>query len=464
MVIIIGGGITGLAAAYELASRNVPFRLFEAGSRTGGLIHTEQVDGFTIDAGPDSILAQKPAGVGLCKELGLADQLIATTPPRTAFVLKEGRLHALPSPSVLGLPATWRGVAGYGLLPPLARARLAMEPWIRRGGQADESVGAFFRRRFGKATVGLVAEPLLGGIHAGSIDSLSLRSLFPRLVEAEATGSVLRAFRHAARPGLVSGNAGPGGSGLFRSLAGGMGALVTAIERRLPAGSIAYNAPAKTIQRDGHGGTGSNVWRVEGGDFSARGRAVVIAAPAYVAAQLLEPIDSRAAALCAAVPYVSTASIALAWPRDAIRHPLDGSGFVVARRHNRLRITACTWVSSKWSGRAPAGVALLRAFMGGAHDADAVELPDDQLIDIAARDLACVLGITGPPALARVYRWRRAEAQHTVGHLARLQEIRARLSHHPGLLVAGSGFRSVGIPDCIADGREAAEYTCRPDL
>ena len=461
MVIIIGGGITGLAAAYELARQSVPFRLFEAGPRSGGLIHTEHVDGFTIDAGPDSILAQKPAGVALCEELGLADQLIATTPPRTAFVLKDGRLHALPSRSVLGLPTTWRGVAGYGLLPPLARARLAMEPWIPRGAEADESVGAFFRRRFGNTTVGLIAEPLLGGIHAGSIDSLSLRSLFPRLVEAEATGSVLRALRRAPCPA--------GNAGLFRSLTDGMGALVTAIERRLPADSIAFNAPAREIRRDGPGGPGSpgspgsNVWRVEAGDFSARGRAVVIAAPAYVAAQLLESIDPRAAALCADVPYVSTASIALAWPRSAIRHPLDGSGFVVARRHNRLRITACTWVSSKWSGRAPAGVALLRAFIGGAHDPDAIDLPDDQLIDIASRDVAGVLGITGPPALARAYRFCRAGAQHTVGQLARVEEIRARLSRHPGLLVAGSGFRSVGIPDCIADGRAAAGYTCRPD-
>jgi oxygen-dependent protoporphyrinogen oxidase len=187
---------------------------------------------------------------------------------------------------------------------------------------------------------------------------------------------------------------------------------------------------------------------------------VVIASPARAAARLLAPMDDRAAALCAEVPYVSTASVALAWPRGAVRHPLAGSGFVVGRRHNALRMTACTWVSSKWSGRAPAGAVLLRAFVGGAHDPEAVDLPDDRLVDLAAREVAGVLGIEGPPMLARVHRWREAGAQHNVGQIARVAEIESRLARHPGLFVAGSGFRSVGIPDCIADGRAAAAAAC----
>ena len=156
------------------------------------------------------------------------------------------------------------------------------------------------------------------------------------------------------------------------------------------------------------------------------------------------------------MPYVSTASVALAWPRHAVRHPLAGSGFVVARAHNALRITACTWVSSKWSGRTPAGAVLLRAFAGGAHDPEAVDLPDERLVDVVSRELAGILGIEGAPILSRVYRWRRAGAQHNVGQIARVAEIESRLAGHGGLFVAGSGFRSVGIPDCIADGRAAA--------
>jgi oxygen-dependent protoporphyrinogen oxidase len=229
-----------------------------------------------------------------------------------------------------------------------------------------------------------------------------------------------------------------------------MGELVTALERRLAGGSLRYGTPAAALARDERG------WIVQtAAGERLRGAAVVIAAPAFVASGLLAGVAPEAAARCAEVPYVSTASLALAWPRRAVRHALDGSGFVVARRHNDLRLTACTWVSSKWEGRAPAGQVLLRAFIGGAHDPEAVDLGDDELVAIACRDLGGVLGIGTAPALARVYRWRRAGAQHTVGHLARVAAIEARLQTLPGLFVAGSGFRSTGIPDCIADGRAA---------
>ena len=184
--------------------------------------------------------------------------------------------------------------------------------------------------------------------------------------------------------------------------------------------------------------------------------AVILASPAHVAGEILRTVDGEAAGLCAQVPYASTASVALAWPRDAVRHPLRGSGFVVARRYNAARITACTWVSSKWTGRAPAGWVLLRAFIGGAHDPGAVDLGDAAMVDTVVRDLSPLLGIVGPPRMSSVARWRRAGAQHTVGHLERVGAIDARLAAHGGLFVAGSGFRAIGIPDCIAEGRAAA--------
>src|SRR4051812_20145063 len=240
MIVIVGAGITGLSAGFELSTRGIPFQILEASPRAGGLIRSEHIDGFVVESGPESVLAQKPAAIELCEALGLGSRLMATTPPRTAFVLKRGRLCPLPSPSVLGVPTTLAGIAGYGLLSPAARARLALEVAVPRGGGGDESVGSFFRRRFGRETVGLIAEPLLGGIHAGDIETLSMKSLFPRFVEAEArTGSVIRAFRPAAQPS--------GGGGLFRTLAGGMGELVDTIERRLPAGSIHYATPAAAI-------------------------------------------------------------------------------------------------------------------------------------------------------------------------------------------------------------------------
>jgi protoporphyrinogen/coproporphyrinogen III oxidase len=448
MIAIVGGGITGLAAAYELTARGMPFQLFEASPRVGGLIRTDHVDGFTIEAGPDSILAQKPAAIELCESLGLGPKLISTTPPRTAFVVKHGHFYPLPSASVLGIPITWRGISEYELLSTAARARLALEPLIPpRRDAGDESVGAFFRRRFGGETVDLVAEPLLGGIHAGDVEALSMTSLFPRFVEAEASGgSVLRSLRNTRPPSA--------GDGLFRSLADGMGELVTALERRMPDGSIRCNAPVAAIVRDG------TRWHVSAAGTTATARAVIIAAPARVASELIQPIDPRAGSLCGEVPYVSTVSVALAWPRSAVAHPLEGSGFVVARRHNDVRITACTWVSSKWSGRAPAGAVLLRVFAGGAHDPGVVDLPDEEIVDIARRDLSGLLGTSGAPLVTRVYRWRDAGAQHNVGQIARVSEIEKRLAGHPGLFVAGSGFRSVGIPDCVADGRAAAAAAC----
>jgi oxygen-dependent protoporphyrinogen oxidase len=423
----------------------VPFRLFESSSRLGGLIRTEHTADFVIEAGPDSILVQKPAALDLCRSIGLAPQLISTIPPRTAFVLKHGRLHPLPSPSVLGIPTTWSGVAGYTLLGPAARARLALEPLVRtKPPSDDEAVGAFFRRRFGRDTVDVIAEPLLGGIHAGDIERLSMSSLFPRLVEAERRhGSVLRAFRRDPAPPSPA-------DGLFRSLAGGMNDLVLALAHRLPAASVHLDAAVHAIRSDGAR------WQLDAGGAAWTADAVVLACPAHVAAALLQPLDERAAALCREVPYVSTASIALAWPRAAVRHPLGGSGFVVARRTNAIRMTACTWVSSKWSGRAPPGSVLLRVFIGGAHDPSAVDLDDDGLVEIAARELSGILGISEPPVLSRVYRWRNAGAQHNVGHIARVADIERRLARYPRLRVAGSGFRSVGIPDCVADGRAAA--------
>ena len=240
---------------------------------------------------------------------------------------------------------------------------------------------------------------------------------------------------------------------MFRALSGGMAMLVAAIERRLPPDSVRLAAPALALAR---AASSEADWCVTTGDEQIRASAVIVAAPAPAAATLLADADPNVAALCREVPYASTASVALAWRRDAIDHPLAGSGFVVARGHNAARITACTWVSSKWEGRAPEGMALLRVFVGGVHDPQAVDLSDNELTEIAVRDMTPVLGIRTPPHFSRVSRWRAAGAQHNVGQLARMADIEARLARHPGLFVAGSGFRSVGIPDCIADGRAAA--------
>jgi oxygen-dependent protoporphyrinogen oxidase len=442
-VIVVGGGITGLTAAYELSKRDLRVAVLEAAARSGGLIRTERVDGFTIEAGPDAILSSKPAALDLVRELGLEGHIQYVRTPG-AFVLRGRRLYKLPSPSLLGLPLTWRALAGYRQLPWHARVRLALEPRVPpRTADDDESVGAFFRRRFGPDTVDIIAQPLLGGIHAGDIEQLSMRSLFPRLIELERVhGGVLATSAKATTP-MADGRS-PART-MFFTLRAGLSALVDALERAVPAGAIRYDARVDALTRTDGG------WDIAG----IEAQAVVFAAPAHAAASLLRPVDERAAALCAQVPYVSTASVALAWPRAAVPHALDGTGFVVARRHSNVRVTACTWVSSKWDHRAPPEHVLLRAFLGGSHDPDVVSLSDDALVAIARRDLSAVHGITAAPSLARVFRWPRAGAQHTVGHLDRVAEIERRLEGQ-GIFTAGSGFRSVGIPDCIADARRVA--------
>jgi oxygen-dependent protoporphyrinogen oxidase len=447
MIIIIGGGISGLAAAHELRRRGTRFLLLEASSRAGGLIRTEQRDGFTIDAGADSMLANKPAALAFCDELGLSPALQDMQEPRVAYVLAGERLHPLPTPSILGLPLTFGATVQFTLLPWYARLRVLLERCVRPGQGEDESVAAFFTRRFGASATELIAQPLLGGIHAGDVGALSIRALFPHLTDAERTGGVLRSLRTSrARGGFVS-------------LAGGMETLPRAVAHSLPADAVRYRAEVQTVT------AASDGWLVTASDGSERAAAVVFAVPMPVTARLLRSVAPEAAGLCAGIPHASSVSVALAWPRDAIPHPLRGSGFVVARTRSRVRITACTWVSSKWEGRARSGQALLRAFLGGVQDPGAVDLSDEELIAAASGDLARVLGISHSPALASVYRWRDASPQLNVGHDARVRRIVECLDAHAGIFVTGRGFRAVGIPDCIGDARRvaaaAAEFVAR---
>lgn len=447
MIAIIGGGISGLSAAFELAQRRIPFQLFEASARAGGLIRTDHHEGFVIDAGPDSMLASKPAARTLCREVGLDSSLLQMMEPRTAYVLDRNRLYPLPSPSVLGIPLTRAAALQFRLLPLRARMRVLVEPYAPHGSQADESIASFFRRRFGHLTVERVAQPLLGGIHAGDVESLSMRSLFPALKDAESRGGLIRDLRRRQQPS----------GGLFHSLTGGMATLPAAIVRALPAGTIHSGTTVERIT------TTTDGWRVDTSAGTHHVSGVLLATPIAATARLLAAVDSDAARLCGQVPHAASASIALAWHREEIGHQLSGSGFVVAR--DESRITASTWTSSKWPGRSPEGYTLLRAFVGGVRDPNAIDLSDDELIQVARRDLGRVLRISAGPRFARVYRWRDASPQLNVGHDERVREVERRLAAHRGLFATGRGLRSVGIPDCVADARlvagSAADYVMR---
>jgi len=454
-VIIVGGGIAGLSAAFELHRRGISFTLLEAGSRAGGVVLSEQIDGFTIDAGPDSLLVQKPEGIRLCEELGLKDRLVATKRPRLAYIQRDGRLHPLPAASVLGIPTKWGPFIRTPLFSWPGKLRMGMElAIVKRAGDDDESIGAFMERRFGTEAKEYLAEPLLAGIHAGDVDRLSLRALFPRFREVERTyGSLLRGFRkEQLRRTVPSDRAVPSDGddgGVFRSLTGGLSDLIDALVRALPAESVRLRTPATTVSFNGSG------YRVATGGGALSAESVVLASPAFATARIVRSFNLTLAELCDQVPYASTATVALAFPRSAVAHPLNGSGFVVPRAE-RTGLLAASWLSSKWPGRAPDDRVLMRTFIGGARDPKGFELEDGEMVALSINALRPLLGISGEPLFSRVYRWERASAQHEVGHIARLARIEEALAHHPGLFVTGSGFRGVGIPDCVADARATA--------
>jgi protoporphyrinogen/coproporphyrinogen III oxidase len=441
-VAIVGAGIAGLAAAYELQRRGAAVTVVEASDRVGGVVTTERFDGWVVDGGPDALLVQKPAAVALCRELGIADRLVSTLTPRTAYVLRDGRLHPLAEGSFLGFPLHLGALVRSSVFTIGGKARMACEVLVpRRGGDEDESIGSFVRRRFGDEAVDYLAEPLLAGIHAGDVERLSLRALFPRLLEAERqSGSVIRAFRAL--------HVKPSPQGAFVSLPGGTGELVDALASALAPGTVVTGARVTDLRRTGH-------LRVDWPGGSIDARAVILGVPAYVAASLLRGFDTTLAALCDGVPYASTATVAFGFDRGQVAHPLRGSGFVVPRVE-RCALLAGTWVTSKWPGRAPDGHVLLRGFLGGGRDPHRLDAGDDELIELALDELRELLGISGAPLFARLFRWTRQSPQYEVNHLQRVAAIERQLGAVPGVFLTGSGFRAIGIPDCIADAREIA--------
>jgi oxygen-dependent protoporphyrinogen oxidase len=443
--VIVGGGISGLAAAFELQQRGVPFLLVEGTPRLGGLIRTDRVDGFVIDAGPDALIAQKPAGLALCHDLGIADRLRSPLSSATSIV-RGGRLRPLPPGAALGIPTSIPAFAASSAFSLPGKTRMAAELLVppRRPVPDDESIASFMGRRFGREAVDYLADPLLAGIHGGDAARLSMRLLFPRLLEAEATsGSVIRALRKLRAGGHR-------GASPFVSFPRGMAELVEAIVTRLPAASLRTGTRVAQLDRQRDG------WMVTlaSGERIATA-SVFLATPPRVSAPLLERIDWELAARLASLAASSVVTIALGYRHAQVAHPLDGTGFVVPRRE-KATVSAVSWVSSKWAGRAPEGSVLLRAYVGGTRDPEAIDRPEDALIAGARRDLQALMGIAAEPVFARVYRWRESSTQLLVGHAERAREITVRAAAVPGLYLSAAGIRGSGVADCVGDARAQA--------
>lgn len=448
-VVIVGGGIGGLSAAFRLRQLHPDARitLLEAADHLGGVIASSRRDGCLYEHGPDSLLTSKPAGLALIRELGLESGLIGVEPAaRRAFVAKGGGL--LPVPDGLYLLAP-------GKVLPFLRSKLISWPGkLRMGldlvlparspGAREESLAQFVRRRLGQEALDWIAQPLAAGISTGDPEHLAIASIMPQFVEMERShGSLIRALQARGHGTGAGGTSGPR-YGLFATLRDGLGGLVDALRERLGQVELVTSAPVSSLRRSECG------WMVDG----LRADAVILAVPAWAASRLLEPVDAKLAALLAQVPYAGVATINLRFAAADCPVPAC-AGFVVPAKESRDLI-ACTAVTAKYAGRAPAGTTVLRAFIGGALRPQALERTDDDLIAAALRDLRSYVPSLGVPQHAQVHRWPRAMAQHTVGHRARTAEVRHRQAALPGLFLVGNGYEGVGIPDVIADAEAAA--------
>jgi oxygen-dependent protoporphyrinogen oxidase len=471
-VVVVGGGPSGLAAAHAVIEKarergaRVAVTLVEREPRLGGNVRTERVEGFTLDGGPDSWVASKPQATELAKKVGLAGDLMPTVEAtRRVYVAYDGALHALPEGLVLGVPTRIMPVVKTPLFSWRGKMRMAIEPFVPRGeGEADESIGGFISRRLGQEVSDRLAAPLLGGIFAGDVSELSIRATFPQFLEMEKKhGSLVRAMRAQKRAAAGHGGGGKPGTppSAFLSVRAGLGAFIDAIESAARAGGaeVIRGARVRAVTRAPDGAGYAIALEGEGAE-PLRADAVVLACPAHASADLTASLDAKLSEELGAIRYASTATVFFAFRRADVAHPLDATGFIIPRTLGRA-ILASTWVSSKWESRAPEGHVLMRVFFGGAAGEHWVKKSDAELVATGRAELAALMGLDAEPLFTRVFRFDRASAQPLVGHVARLERIRARLSDLPGLHAIG-GWGGTGIPDCVKQATAAADAILAP--
>lgn len=466
-VAIVGGGIAGLSAAYHLqmkingGSNPFSYVLVEKEERLGGTIITETVNDFIIEGGPDCFFSEKPAAIALCQKLGLHDHFLKTNEQHHhTFILWKGKLHELPKGFMLLSPTSLSWFVKDSLISPWGKLRMAMDLVIpAKTSDKEESLAQFVERRLGKEVLEKIAEPLVAGIHACNPETMSLKSTFPRFIELEHQyGSVIRGIMKR-RKQLLRNKKGVNSHSsytMFMTLKEGLAELINALAATLnQAAIIAGNGVVsieKTAKSD-HSPPGFLIKLANGKSIEAR--AVVLATPSYITAEIVRDMDRSLAADLASIPYVSTATVSLAYHRKDVLHPLDGFGFVIPRMERR-KIMASTWSSMKFSHRAPEDKLLIRCFVGGAQNEHLAVLNETEIVSLVQEELRDIMGIEAKPLFTKVYRWEKSMPQYTIGHGAKLKRIEAQLDTHPGLFLAGSAYQGIGISDCIKSGEEAA--------
>ncbi|MBC8029821.1 MAG: protoporphyrinogen oxidase [Pyrinomonadaceae bacterium] len=482
---MIGGGITGLAAAHRVlercheSGRQVDLTLLEASGRVGGIVQTHERDGFLLESGPDSFISEKPAALELARRLGLETNLIETSDNhRRSFVVRRGRLRPVPRGFHLLAPGELWPFVKSDIFSWRGKARMAMDlvlPRRNTNGAAEESLADFVRRRLGSEALERMAQPMIGGIYTADPEKLSLRATMPRFLEMEHEHrSLIRALRKQSRSPIVREGVAAGTSGarysLFLSFDRGMQLFTDKLAERISglkfklmadgaqsAGSIRVNTAVEALALENPDGRMQPTWtiRTRRGETLAAD-ALCLALPAYACAELLGTVDEQLATELDGISCASSATLNLAYKRDDIPHPLDGFGFVVPFIENRS-IIACTFSSVKFTGRAPGGRVLLRSFIGGALQPKMLDLTEAALLARVRNDLRDLLGIEAAPLFTELQKWDRSMPQYHVGHLDRVRRMQERVNSLPGLALAGNAFSGPGLPDCIRSGEAAAD-------
>ena len=454
-VAVVGGGIAGLAAAYELTKQareqNLPLTvdLFESRDRLGGVILTEREGDYVLDAGPDAMLTLKPAALELCRELGLGDEIIPTRDEdRGVALYSRGKLRSLP----YGTGSSWvRKIGTYmssGVVSWGSKLRMAGDLLLPRSqARDDESMADFFGRRLGREAVERIIDPLIAGIYSGDPDTLSIYSTFPRFPQMVAKNrSLLLTMLKAPQSSRSDGRTLP----VFCSLRDGLDQLVEAISKRLDSDRVFLSTDVTSVRR-AEGGYALSTSQGPRDGYTD----VILAVPAWVASRQLADEFGPVTDAMESIRYVSSGAVFFAYRRSDLGDRLRGYGFLVPDCEGR-RINGATWISNKFAHRSPPDGFLARCYIGGDRTAVELELDDDGMVAMCREELREIAGITAEPIFSRVYRWKRSNPQYDVGHAERSRWIDAALAQHPGLHVTGSGFRGIGLPDCVKDGRETA--------
>ena len=449
-VVIIGGGITGLSAAYylqkEIDANKLPISitLVESTSRLGGKVQTVSKDGYVIEKGPDSILARKESASRLIKELGLEKKLVRNT-SGTSFILLKGKLYSIPEGAVMGIPTKLSPFVTTGLFSPIGKVRAAADlilPASKEKG--DQSVGSFFRRRFGGEVVENLIEPLLSGIYAGDIDQLSLQATFPQFQKVEQKHRSLILGMKQTMPPTPKKKV-----GLFQTLTTGLQMMIDTLEEKLHDAKILRTIKVLNIDKTEKG----YCLKLSNGE-SIKSDSVIVTTPHSVTASMfaslpfMQDLDE--------MPSTSVATVALGFDESAIQEKMPGTGFVVSRNSD-FSITACTWTHRKWPHTAPKGKVLLRCYVGRVGEEAIVEQSDTVIKRVVMDDLKKIMDITQEPDLALITRWKKAMPQYNVGHKDRIKAVKDSLCKQmPGVFLAGSSYEGLGVPDCIDQGEAAA--------